>query len=123
MKKFTETCMRDFGLDPTKSFTAPGFFWKAMLRMTGVEIELLTDPKKYVFFEKSIRGGISVVSNRYGKANNPYMRNYDEGKPTSYIMEFDANSLYASVMVEELPVGAFTWAGGRDLKYLERMLI
>ena len=120
MKKFTETCMRDFGIDPTKSCTAPGFLWKAMLRMTGVEIELLTDREKYVFFEKSIRGGVAVVSNRYAKANNPYMRDYEKEKPTSYI--WDANSLYASVMTEELPVGNLMWAGKRDLNFLERML-
>ena len=122
MKRFTETCMRDFGVDPTQSFTAPGFFWKAMLRMTGVEIELLTDREKYVFFEKCIRGGVSVVSNRYAKANNPYMKDYDKKESNSYIMEWYANSLYASVMVEELPIGGFMWAGGRDLNYLERML-
>ena len=122
MKKFTETCMKDFGVDPTKSCTAPGFLWKAMLRMTGVNIELLTDREKYVFFEKSIRGGVAVVSNRYARANNPYMKDYEKEKPNSYTMEWDANSLYASVMVEKLPVSNFVWVGKRDLNYLERML-
>ena len=42
--------------------------------MTGVRLELLTDPTKYTFFEKSIRGGVSVISNRYAKANNPYVK-------------------------------------------------
>ena len=68
---------------------------------------------------------ISVISNRYAKANNPYnpyVKGYDEEMPTTYIVEYDANSLYASVMLEELPVGGFAWASNRDLVYLERML-
>ena len=56
MKKFVNACVEDFGLDPTKSYTAPGFFWEAMLRKTGVKLELLTDSEKYSFFEKCIRG-------------------------------------------------------------------
>ena len=122
LRKFTETCMRDFGVDPTKSYTAPGFFWQAMLKMTGVRLELLTDPTKYVFFEKSIRGGVSVISNCCAKANNPYMREYDPSKKTKYIIEWDANSLYASVMVEELPVCDFRWASEKVIEELERSL-
>ena len=67
LEKFVETCFHDFGIDPTKSYTAPGFFWQAMLKMTGVKLELLTDPTKYTFFEKSIRGGVSVISGRQGE--------------------------------------------------------
>ena len=114
--------MCDFGLDPTKSYTSPGFFWQAMLKMTAVKLELLTDPTKYAFFEKSIQGGVSVISNRYAKANNPYMEDYDPRKKICYIIKWDANSLYASVMVEELPVGEFRWASEEVLKSLERSL-
>ena len=83
---------------------------------------MLTDSTKYAFFEKSIRGGVSVISNRYAKANNPYMKDYNPRKKIWYIIEWDANSLYASVMVEELPVGEFKWAGEKVLKDLERSL-
>ena len=41
--------------------------------MTDVELELLTN----LFVEEGIRGGISMISNRYGKANNPYVSGYD----------------------------------------------
>ena len=120
LKKFVKICMTDFGVDPTKSYTSPGFFWQAMLKMTGVKLELLTDPTKYTFFEKSIRGGVSVISNRYAKANNPYMKDYDPSKKIRYIIEWDTNSRYASVMVEELPVGEFKWASEEVLETLER---
>lgn len=34
----------------------------------------------YLFFEERIRGGISMISNRYSRANNPYVPGYDLSK-------------------------------------------
>ena len=47
---------------------------------------------------------------------------YDPERESSYIIEWDANSLYASVMVEELPIGHFRWASDKVLKDLEKSL-
>lgn len=52
-----------------------------------------------------MRGGISYIANWYGKANNKYMKNYEEGIPSKYIMYLDANNLYGWAMSQYLPTG------------------
>ena len=43
-----------------------------MLKMTGVTLEKISDPDKYMFFEQGMRGGVSYINKRYSKANNKY---------------------------------------------------
>ena len=62
----------------------------------------------YLFAEKGIRGGISVISNRYSKANKKYMgQKYNKNKKSKYIMYFEANNLYGYAMSQSLPTGNF----------------
>ena len=44
--------------------------WDAMLKMTRVELELISDINMDLFMEKGMRGGISYIAKRHGKANN-----------------------------------------------------
>ena len=50
--------------------------------------------------EEGIRGGICHAIQRYAKANNKYMKDYDRKKKSSYIQYLDANNLYGKVMTE-----------------------
>ena len=60
--------------------------------------------------EKEIRGGVSTISNRYGKSNNRYMGDKsDASKPTKYITYFKANNLYGWAMSKPLPTHGFKW--------------
>ena len=90
-----------------------------MLKQTGVKLELLTDPEMYAFFEESIRGGVSMISKWLADANNKYLPNYDENKESSYIMDLDANGLYASTMSDPLPVSGFKWLCKREINVFE----
>ena len=66
-------------------------------------------------FEKGIRGGVSTISTRYGKANNPYMINeYNPDSPTKYITYLDANNLYGWAMSKPLPTHGFKWMSEKE---------
>lgn len=107
-EKFRQTCLQNYDLDPAHYYTSPGMAWDAALKMTGVNLELITDINQYKFIEKAIRGGISMISTRYAQANNPYcLETYSPFKPKTYIIYLDANNLYGLAMVQPLPTGGF----------------
>ena len=108
-ENFRKTCLQYYKLDPCHYFTSPGLSWDAMLKMTNIKLELMTDIDMFQFIEKGMRGGTSYIANRYGKANNKYMKNYDEKAPSKYIMYLDANNLYGWAMSQYLPTGNFKW--------------
>ena len=57
--------------------------------------------------EKGIRGRICHASQRYAKANNKYIKNYNKNIELSYLMYLDANNLYGQAMFQKLPVNGF----------------
>ena len=78
---FRNICCRHYNLDPALYFTASGLAWDAALKVTEVKLKLLSDPNMLLMIEKGIRGGVSMISNRYGKSNNRYMGDkYDAKK-------------------------------------------
>lgn len=106
---FRKVCMKTYHLDPAWYFTSPGLSWDAMLKITGVEIELFKDYEMLMFVEKGIRGGISQCSHRYGRANNKYMPDFDPSKPSEFLFYVDANNLYGWAMSQPLPLKSFEW--------------
>ena len=59
--------------------------------------------------EKGIGGGICTAINRYEKANNKYMKDYDKNKEPSYLNYWDVKKLYGWAMSQKLPVNHFEW--------------
>jgi len=108
-ENFRNLCQEQYGLDPAHYYTSPGLSWDAFLKKTGVELELFTDLEMHLFLERGMRGGISMVSKRYAKANNPLVSDYDPSKPNKYIMYLDADNLYGWAMSKPLPKRDFKW--------------
>ena len=118
-ENFRKTCLKYYKLDPCHYFTSPGLSWDAMLKMTNIKLELMTDIDMFQFIEKGLRGGISYIANRYGKANNKYMKEYNEKAPSKYIMYLDANNLYGWAMSQYLPTGGFRWMTEKQINKID----
>ena len=60
-QKFSNFAYKTYNLDPTHSCTLPGFSWQSMLKMTKIELELISDSNMYLFLMDTSRGVICVV--------------------------------------------------------------
>ena len=116
-ENFRRTAMATYGLDPAWYYTLPGYSWDCLLKCTNIELEQITEPDMYLFIEKGLRGGISMVSHRHAQANNSYMENYNNEEPTSFIQYLDANNLYGWAMSQPMPTGGFQW-----VEFTEKLL-
>ena len=114
-ENFRKTCTQYYKLDSCHYFMSPGLSWDAMLKMTNIKLELMTDIDMFQFIEKGMCGGVSYIANRYGNANNKYMKEYDEKAPSKYIMYLDANNLYGWAMSQYLPTGNFKWMSDKEI--------
>ena len=120
-ENFRDVCIDNYRLDPMFYYTAPGLAWDACLKIAKVRLELLTDYDMLMMVEKGIRGGVSMISTRYGKANNPYMKDYDPDQPTKFISYLDANNLYGWAMSKPLPTDCFRFMNNEEMKNWESM--
>lgn len=85
--------------------------------MTGVQLELFTDPDMHLFVEKGLKDGTAMISQRY--ANNPYLSDYDPCQPSNYLMYLDANNLYGWAMSQSLPTHDFCWLNPDEMKTID----
>ena len=114
LERFVGTCLKYYELDPCHYFSSPGLSWDAMLKMTGIKLEKISDIDMYLFIEKGTRGENSYIAKRYAKANNKYMNDYHQEKPSTFITYLDKNNLYGWTMSKYLPYGEFRWVKNVD---------
>ena len=74
-----------------------------MLKMTGVTLEIISDPDKYMFFEQGVRGGVSYINKRYSETSK-----------NMHILYLDMNNLYGCAMRQYLPISNFKWVKNID---------
>ena len=114
-EKFIKHCLDYYGLDPCHYFSSPGLCWDAMIKMTGIELDLISNNDMHLFIEKRMRGGISYIVKRHSKANNKYIKCYDEYKENKCIAYLDANNLYGWAMGQCLPYSGFKWLNKKEI--------
>ena len=91
-ENFRNKCVEIYELDPAHFLSAPGLAWQACLKKTGVRLEWLTEVDMLLTIEKGIRGGIFHAIHSHAKANNKYMRDYNEDGEKSFLQYQDANN-------------------------------
>ena len=84
-EKFTSESLKFYKLDLSHYFSSPGLSWDAMLKMTGIKLELISGIDKYLSIEKRLGGEVSYICKRFNKTNNKYMKNYDPTKESKSI--------------------------------------
>ena len=114
-EKFINTNFSYYGLNTCHYFSSPGLSWDTMLKMTGIELELISDIDMHLFIEKRMTGGILYIAKRHSKADNKYMKCYDSGKESKYITYLDANNLYGWAMSQYLPYSRFKWLNKKEI--------
>ena len=85
LNTFRKMFLKIYILDPAKFLWAPRLAWQVALKKTEVRLELLADIDMLLMVDKGIKEGIFHSINRYAKANNKYMKDYDRNKKSSYI--------------------------------------
>ena len=73
-KKFIGVFLEYYGLDRCHYLRSLGLNWDVMLKMTIVELQLISDIDMYLLVENGMRGGISYIAKRYTKVNSKYMK-------------------------------------------------
>ena len=86
-------------------------FWDAMLKMTGIKLEKISDIDVHLFLEKGMRGGISYISKIYSKSRGNAKHSDDIS-----IMYWDDNNLYGWAMIQDLPYKSFKFLSEEEIK-------
>ena len=81
-----------------------------MLKMAGVELELMQEQEMHDIIDKGIRGRICSISHKHAVANNIYIpETFDNNLPSTFILYLDMNNLCGTAMSEPLPEKEFTF--------------
>lgn len=74
LENLIDKCIEMYDLDPAHFYTSAGLAWFAALKMTKIQLELLTNVCILLLLEKGIKGGIIHSIFCYTKVNNKYMK-------------------------------------------------
>ena len=100
-EKFQKFFKSTYDLDPCHYYFSPKISWDAMLKSTGVKLELLSNIDMLLFCEKAIRGGLNGIGEkRIMKANNKYLSDFYQSTPSIYGLFLNVVNLYGGTMTK-----------------------
>ena len=119
-EKFRVTCLEYYSLDPMHYYITRGLAWDAALRLSRVDLQLITDVYIYHFVVNSIRGEISMISTLHAQDNIPsFPDTYDSSLLNQNLIYLDANNLYGCAMYQSLPTHGFRFLRQDEISTLE----
>jgi hypothetical protein len=86
LQNFRFLYFKYYKIDPVAYISAPQIFWDAMLKYTGVRLDVLLDQEMYLYWEKHKWGGTTFLNEQYATANKKYIPGYDADKPSNYLL-------------------------------------
>lgn len=116
-------------LDNSYYLGIPGLAYDAMLKITDISIEKLTDIDQIYFIENGIRGGLSYVNTRYIESTTSSAETdiavaaAAAAQKQWHILYIDANNLYGSAQYYPMPVSNFTWCDQSEINEFNVMSI
>lgn len=120
MTNFRKICMKNYELDPANYCTTPSLAWDAMMKMTGVELDLLQDFEMIKFIRDGMRGGYCGVVHRDVTALNQHTTAEPVVDP-NYLLYVDYNALYSSCSTLSLPEKEFEWVTEAEVRWKSKI--
>ena len=114
-ENYRDCCLADYRLDPVHYYSSPHFTFDAFLLFLRAKLDFLTKVDQYLFLNKAMQGGLSMVAKHHSKVNHLSLTDYDSSRPCRVLMFLDANNVYGKAMMDFLPVGGFRWMSQEEL--------
>ena len=110
---FRKIIMSDYNLDPAHFISLPQLAFDAMLKMTQVQIELLTDINQYMLVAQNIRGGVSFVNERKALGETC------AESAGNHLLYLDVNNLYGKAQCYPMPVSDYRWMSSGEIEEID----
>nr|XP_018905008.1 PREDICTED: uncharacterized protein LOC109035731 [Bemisia tabaci] len=106
---------KEFRLDVANYLSLPHFSYDAMLYVSQIKIELMTDINQINFVSHGIRGGVANCIKKFSEAKNKYLGDDVDPADSTFIALFDAVSLYSWSLQEPVPTGNFKFLTQKEI--------
>ena len=116
-RAFNTRVFNDFKIYPANHITGPGLSFRAAMKSSKTDIELMDDMSMYSIFYNSIRGGYCAVNKRHIKCNNSDLgpEYYKKDEPSTLAIFPDFNALYGWCLKQPLPYGGFRYLSESEI--------